>query len=233
MRILLSIILSLFFTQHASAEKYSFVIKTQINDEFYINKDTLKKHESGYLVEVLNSYGHQDPFNDAWSSTQILYFDCSQSFQLMSDKFYSEKMGKGAIVQSSIVPMPEMNIPEGSAFDIIQDLVCKSDISNNTKSTDGDGVVAELFSMMEKNGAAIAEGLQYANSSKLMSKTESFKFIQKISSGEVSHESLNTLGAFCQVSPIDMCAKLLIQAANWEGGIDEFAAVVLQLLQAE
>ena len=233
MRTLFSLIAGLLLIQNASAENYSFILKTQINDEFYINKDKLKQHESGYLVEVLNSYGHPDPFNGAWSSTQIIYFDCNQSLQLMSDKFHSKKMGKGAIVQSSEVPMPKMDIPKGSAFEVIQDVVCKSDISNKRKSPDVDGDFAELTLMLEKNAVAISEGLQYANSNELMSATDAFTLMQKLSSDEVSYESVNFLGAVCQTTPIDMCATILVEAANWDGGIDEFVLVLSELIQAE
>ena len=124
LRVVFSFILSFLIIQNAFADEYTLILKTQINDEFYINENTIKQDGSGYIVEVLNSYGHADPFNGAWSSIQTIHFDFNQSMQLMSDKFYSKKMGNGTVIQSSNFPLPKMSLPEGSAFDVIQNLIC-------------------------------------------------------------------------------------------------------------
>ena len=73
----------------------------------------------------LNDYGFPDPFNKSKSSIQDIAFDCkNMKFQFLNDKFFSKQMGKGVIIQSSNRPMPVMNMPKGSAYDIISKLVC-------------------------------------------------------------------------------------------------------------
>jgi|TARA_A100001015_G_scaffold250690_1_gene289254 hypothetical protein len=115
---------SISFDAHAG-EQNRLVVVTANGDEFYFLPPTLKRSGDEVTVEVLMNYGHPDPFNNACSSIQVTRFDCEKGkFQIMSDKFFSKKMGKGRIVQAADWPMPAFPTPKGSAWQMVQKLVC-------------------------------------------------------------------------------------------------------------
>jgi len=225
-------IINILIISHAFADEYKFILKTQINDEFYIKESSIEKSGDGYLVEILNIYGHSDPFNNAWSSTQMIKFDCNNSMQLISDKFYSKKMGQGDIIQSNNIPLPEMPLAEGSAYWVIQNIIC--DLNYNSTQTSNDEITEltkELFQEIEKNTKAIGEGIEYAISSGQMSNVEAFNFLNKISAKNVSPDSMFILGGICQFGNIEDCANILVMANNWENGVDDFAKVLKIMLE--
>ena len=107
------------------AQEWKSAVKMGTGDEFYVDLSSKKKNKNYVIVTVLNDYGFPDPFNKSKSSIQDIAFDCkNMKFQFLNDKFFSKQMGKGVIIQSSNRPMPVMNMPKGSAYDIISKLVC-------------------------------------------------------------------------------------------------------------
>lgn len=232
LRLFVILSVQFFLAVTALANDFKFVLKSNIGDEFYINEASIKKSGNGYQVEILNSYGHADPFNKAWSSLQIINFDCKQSMQLLSDKFYSEKMGGGSIVQSSNSPLPEMNVPEGSVFWFIQNEVCSSNTSSATSNNDTQDLLNEVLIQLQKSGEAIGEGIQYAIANGLMRQTEANNFMQKLSVEKVSNESVLLLGSICQTVEKNNCAQLLVEANNWPKGLDDYASLLATMLQS-
>ena len=115
----------IFWCSFSFAQEWTSAIKMGTGDEFYVDLNSKKKNKNFVIVTVLNDYGFPDPFNKSKSSIQDIAFDCKKmKFQLLNDKFFSKQMGKGVIIQSSNRPMPVMNMPKGSAYDIISKLVC-------------------------------------------------------------------------------------------------------------
>ena len=118
--LLITLWCSIFF-----AQEWKSAVKMGTGDEFYVDLSSKKKNKNYVIVTVLNDYGFPDPFNKSKSSIQDIAFDCkNMKFQFLNDKFFSKQMGKGVIIQSSNRPMPVMNMPKGSAYDIISKLVC-------------------------------------------------------------------------------------------------------------
>ena len=112
-------------SQYSLASNYRLVVVTAAGDEFYFDPKTVSRTGDVVSVDVLMSYGHADPFNKAWSSVQNTKFDCkTKEFQIMNDKFFSQKMGKGKVVQASNWPMPKFEAPEGSTWRMVLELVC-------------------------------------------------------------------------------------------------------------
>jgi hypothetical protein len=115
----------IFWCSISFAQEWKSAVKMGTGDEFYVDLNSKKKNKNFVIVTVLNDYGYPDPFNKSKSSIQDIAFDCqNMRFQFLNDKFFSKQMGKGLIIQSSNRPMPVMNMPKGSAYDIISKLVC-------------------------------------------------------------------------------------------------------------
>ena len=231
-RLFAILVVQFFLANGVAANDFKFVLKSNVGDEFYINEASIEKSSKGYQVEILNSYGHADPFNKAWSSLQITNFDCNQSMQVLADEFYSEKMGEGSIVQRNSSPLPKMKVPERSVFWIIQNEVCSLNTSGERMSNDTQDSLGELFEQLQKSGEAVGRGIQYAIENGLMGQTEAYNFMQKLSVENVSNESVILLGSICQNVMINDCAQLLIEANNWPKGVDDYASLLTTLLQS-
>ena len=225
-------LLQFFLVSEVLANNYTFILESSIGDKFYINESSIEKSGNGYHVEILNSYGHADPFNKAWSSVQLINFDCNQYMQVTADKFYSNKMGKGSIIQSSNTSLPQMKVPNGSVFWVIQNKVCVSGNSSQTLENEPDDKIADFFAEIQKNSDTIGKALQYASSNSLMSKPEHFAFVKKLSAENTSNKSIFVIGSICQNLEIDICAKFLVEANNWPGGVDDYANMVTTLLES-
>ena len=228
-RLFAILVVQFFLANGVAANDFKFVLKSNVGDEFYINEASIEKSSKGYQVEILNSYGHADPFNKAWSSLQIINFDCNQSMQVLADEFYSEKMGEGSIVQRNSSPLPNMKVPERSVFWIIQNEVCSLNTSGERMSNDTK-IRLVNFSSSSKKWEAVR--IQYAIENGLMGQTEAYNFMQKLSVENVSNESVILLGSICQNVMINDCAQLLIEANNWPKGVDDYASLLTTLLQS-
>jgi hypothetical protein len=122
----------------SSNSNWELLLRTPLGDEFFILPDSIDKGNGDLVLDVLINNSTPDPFNQSFSSILTLKIFCEgNQMQDLRTVFYAEPMGKGRVIDDSMVPLPAIPIPPSSVWEMVYGSLCGRSSDTDTKTRRG------------------------------------------------------------------------------------------------
>ena len=123
---LLTLWVSLGFPSKSFAE-WEWVVENVDGDSYYLDFDTISRHNDYVYVWVLSDYAKRDEYGDISSKSYHLV-ECTKSrYKYLSDSYYTQRMAKGEPSEQSNEPDIEWTYPvKDSVDEVLLEEACKN-----------------------------------------------------------------------------------------------------------